>query len=97
MSRKKRYAQAEVTTEAQITAPDLEMDATTTLRERIRGIGLRCECGAEMLVERTRWPGKTYPGWLRTPYRVWRCPRCRKTTRQEIKRSDGRKGDGAIR
>jgi hypothetical protein len=86
MSRKKRYAQVEMTTEAQITAPDLETEATTAPSERVRGIGLQCKCGTQMRVERTRRPGPTYPNWLRTPYRVWRCPKCGASSRQEIKR-----------
>jgi hypothetical protein len=86
MSRKKRYAQVEMTAEAQITAPDLDPEVTTTpaLGQRRRGIGLRCSCGTQMRVERTRRPGHTYPNWLRTPYRVWCCPKCRKKVRQNI-------------
>jgi len=86
MSKKHRRAPVEITTEAKVTAPDLDVDVTTTRGERRQGIGLQCECGAQMLVERTRWPGRTYPDWLRTPYRLWRCPKCRRSTRQDIKK-----------
>jgi hypothetical protein len=80
----KKKKQVDVTTEARIMhAPEIKAQVGTT-RERRKGVGLQCKCGALMLVERTRRPGAAYPHWVRKPYRVWGCPKCGKKVRQRI-------------
>jgi len=85
MSRKKIEQQVELTTEARIVhAPEIKVEIEVKRNARVKGTGLSCACGAQMLVEHTRRPGTSYPHWIRKPYRIWKCPKCGEKVRQRI-------------